>query len=182
MIKTKDMILASLFAAITFIMGLVKIPLPFSPVPITGQTFAVMLAGGLLNPITAFLSLFIFDLLGIIGIPVFSGMTGGLNVIVGPKGGYILSWPFAAFLTSLILKNKRVNFINVFITYLLFGIIFVYILGITQLFLVTGMSYKTAFLVGALPFIPGDLIKAAIASYLTLKLRPVVGEYEKRQG
>ncbi|HCD09079.1 MAG TPA: biotin transporter BioY, partial [Thermoanaerobacter sp.] len=110
MIKTKDMILASLFAAITFIMGFVKIPLPFSPVPITGQTFAVMLAGGLLNPTSAFLSLFIFDLLGAIGIPVFSGLTGGLNVLVGPTGGYILSWPFAAFLISLTLKNKKANF------------------------------------------------------------------------
>jgi biotin transport system substrate-specific component len=182
MIKTKDMILASLFAAITFIMGFVKIPLPFSPVPITGQTFAVMLAGGLLNPTSAFLSLFIFDLLGAIGIPVFSGLTGGLNVLVGPTGGYILSWPFAAFLISLTLKNKKANFINVFISYLLFGIIFVYILGVTQLSFVTGMPFKKAILVGALPFIPGDLIKAFIASYLTLKLKPVIKSNEKRQG
>ncbi|AIS51936.1 biotin transporter BioY [Thermoanaerobacter kivui] len=182
MIKTKDMILASLFAAITFIMGFVKIPLPFSPVPITGQTFAVMLAGGLLNPTSAFLSLLIFDLLGAIGIPVFSGLTGGFNVLVGPTGGYILSWPFAAFLISLTLKNKKANFINIFISYLLFAIIFVYILGVTQLSFVTGMPFKKAILVGALPFIPGDLIKASIASYLTLKLKPIVESYEKRQG
>jgi biotin transport system substrate-specific component len=182
MIKTKDMTMASLFAAITFIMGFVKIPLPFSPVPITGQTFAVMLAGGLLNPVSAFLSLFIFDLLGAVGVPVFSGLTGGINVIVGPTGGYILSWPFASLFISLTLKNKKISFFNVFLAYILFGIIFVYIAGVTQLSFVSGISLKKAIMVGALPFIPGDIIKAVIASYLTLKLKPAIETYNKKQG
>lgn len=182
MIKTKDMTMASLFAAITFIMGFVKIPLPFSPVPITGQTFAVMLAGGLLNPVAAFLSLFVFDLLGAVGVPVFSGLTGGINVIVGPTGGYILSWPFAALFISLTLRNRKVNFFNVLLAYILFGIILVYIAGITQLSFVAGISLKKAFMVGALPFIPGDIIKAIVASYLTLKLKPIMEIYNKRQG
>lgn len=181
-ISTKDMILSSLFAAFTFIMGFIKIPLPFSPVPITGQTFAVMLAGGLLNPVSAFFSIFVFDLLGAVGIPVFSGFVGGINILIGPTGGYLLSLPFAAFFTSLFFKKTKINFLYVFIANILFSIILVYFIGIIQLSFISGINYKKAFLLGALPFIPGDLIKAFFAAYFTLKLKTIIINYEKKQG
>lgn len=175
-LSTKDMVFAALFAALTFIMGFVKIPLPFTPVPITGQTFAVMLSGSLLNPISAFFSLLVFDLLGAIGIPVFSGLSGGLNVLVGPTGGYLLSWPIAALVMALILKNKKPNFIAYLSVNILGAIVIVYIFGIAQLSLVTGMNIGKAIATGAIPFIPGDLIKAFVASYLALKLKPIISK------
>lgn len=176
LLSAKDMTLAALFAALTFIMGFVKIPLPFSPVPITGQTFAVMLSGSLLNPVPAFFSMLIFVLLGAVGIPVFSGLNGGLNVLIGPTGGYILSWPIAAFVMASILKNRKPNFIVFLLVNIVGAIIIVYIFGITQLSFVAGMSIGKAVAAGAIPFIPGDLIKAIIASYLALKLKPVVSK------
>ncbi|MEG6565567.1 biotin transporter BioY [Thermoanaerobacterium saccharolyticum] len=170
----KKLTLASMFASITVVLSFISIPLPFSPVPITGQTLALMLSGSLLEPTTAFLSMIIYLALGAIGIPVFAGFHGGIGILFGPTGGYLFAMPIASFVTSIILKSGKISFLKLIISNVIGGIVIVYILGILQLSVVAQLSLKKAILLGALPYIPGDFIKVLLSSYLALKLMPIL--------
>lgn len=172
--NTRQMILISLFAALTAVSGYLIIPLPFSPVPVTAQTLAVMLTGNLLKPKSAFYSMVIFLLLGIVGLPVFAGGSSGIGAILGPRGGYLISWPFSALFTSLMLARPKLSFTMVLIINILNGLLLVYTVGAIYLSLITKIDLQTAFDVGVLPFIFGDLIKALAASLITLKVRKVM--------
>lgn len=158
------------FAALMTVLGYVEIPLPFSPVPITGQTFGVMLAGALLGSRLGFLALAVFDLAGL-AFPVFAGGSGGLAVLAGPTGGYILSWPLAAWLIGRLTEQvPRPGFLRLFVANVLGGVIVIYALGVTQLALVAHIGFLPAVAKGALPFLPGDLIKCAVAAVAAQRL------------
>lgn len=156
------MLYAAIFAALIAVLGYIIIPLPFSPVPITGQTLAVMLAGCVLTPLQAGLSVITFIFMGAIGIPVFSGATAGIGVILGTKGGYLLGFLIGSIVISLI-RSKSNSIARMIFACILGGIIIVYVLGVSWLSHVTGMGIYKAITVGALPFIPGDLFKAIVA-------------------
>nr|WP_274892559.1 biotin transporter BioY [Thermoanaerobacterium sp. R66] len=175
----KKLTLSSMFASITVVLSFISIPLPFSPVPITGQTLALMLSGSLLDPITAFLSMAIYLALGAIGIPVFAGFHGGIGILLGPTGGYLLAMPIASFVTSTILKTEKINFLKLIISNIIGGIVIVYLLGVLQLSIVAQLNLKKAVLLGALPYIPGDFIKVLLSSYLALKLMPILKKTHK---
>jgi biotin transport system substrate-specific component len=170
-IEIREIPFIALFAALTAISGYINIPLPFSPVPITAQTLAVMLAGSVLKPKSACLSMITFLILGIIGLPIFSGGSCGISAIIGPTGGYLISWPIAALITALIIRRFKPNFLNIFITNIFSGILIVYIIGTVHLSVVANLDLKTALFVGALPFIPGDILKAALSSTIAVALR-----------
>lgn len=163
-LSLREMVYIALFIALMTALGYVKIPLPFSPVPITGQTFGVMLAGTLLGSRLGFLALAVFDLTGVI-FPVFAGSSGGIGVLLGPTGGYILSWPLAAALIGYLTEQVETPSLpRLFCANVLGGILVIYALGVVQLALVTGIGLIPAIAKGALPFIPGDLIKCAVAA------------------
>ncbi|NLG86955.1 MAG: biotin transporter BioY [Firmicutes bacterium] len=165
------MMVIALFIALLTALGYVNIPLPFSPVPLTGQTFGVMLAGMLLGSRLGFITLLVFDLTGLV-FPVFAGAAGGIGKLLGPTGGYILSWPLAAAVIGLLVEREQhPDWIRFFLANILGGVLIVYSLGVLQLSLVTGMGLIPAFISGALPFIPGDLIKCAVAAAVGLRLR-----------
>ena len=105
--KLKGMVFAALFAALTGAVAWFKIPLPFTPVPITLQTLMVLLSGAMLGPIYGALSMVIYLLLGAIGLPVFAGGSSGVGALLGPTGGYLLSYPVAAFVIGLIAKKDK---------------------------------------------------------------------------
>ena len=176
--KLNDLMYAGLFAALTAVLGLVSIPLPFSPVPISGQSLAIMLAGSVLTVRQAGLSLLTFLLVGAIGVPVFAGGTGGLGIVFGPRGGYLLGFMLGAMAISA-LKGSGYQVWRLAIANVVGGIGVVYVLGVVWLSVVTGMGLQKAFLAGALPFIPGDLLKVFIASVvgaaLNKQLRAVWG-------
>ncbi|ADL07499.1 biotin transporter BioY [Thermosediminibacter oceani] len=161
----------ALFASITALFGYISIPLPFSPVPITLQTLAVMLAGSVLTPKAAFWSMTVFLFMGAIGLPVFSGGTSGLGILFGPTGGYLMSWPVASYLIALILKKVNPNLATLLLVNILGGIVIVYAVGVSYLAYMTNMTLTAAIMAGALPFIPGDLLKAVVSSVLALSLR-----------
>lgn len=173
----KKMTLASMFASITIVMSFISIPLPFSPVPITGQTFALMLSGSLLDPITSLFSMIIYLALGAVGIPVFAGFHGGISILLGPTGGYLLAMPIASFVISLLTRIADTSFFKLILANIIGGILIVYALGVLQLSVVAGLEIKKAVLLGAVPYILGDFIKVLISSYLSLKLRPVLKMY-----
>lgn len=165
----RDLSYISLFATLIAVSGYIVIPLPISTVPVTAQTLAVMLAGGLLPPIHAATSVLVFLMMGAIGIPVFAGGSAGLGIIVGKTGGYLIGFLAGALLISL-LKGKGPGFIRMLAANTAGGVIVVYTFGVLWLNYVTGIGISKAVIFGALPFIPGDIVKIVIAAIITLKL------------
>jgi len=158
-------IYSAIFAALIAVLGLVSIPLPISPVPLTGQSLAIMLAGSILTPRQAGFSVLTFLLLGAVGIPVFAGLTGGIGILVGPRGGYLIGFLVGAIIIAL-LKGKKNTTWRLAVANIVGGILIVYTLGILWLSFVTGMGLEKAFMAGALPYIPGDLFKAFVATVI----------------
>lgn len=160
-----DFIYAALFAALTGVLGFISIPLPFSPVPVSGQSLGIMLAGSILTVRQAVFSVLTFILIGAAGVPIFSGFTGGVGVLVGPRGGYYIGFLIgAAFIAWL--RGQNNNVWRLALTNVIGGIIIVYALGVLWLSFVTGMGWQKAIMAGALPFIPGDLFKVFIATVI----------------
>ena len=170
-IPVKDLVLAALFAALSVVMTIfVSIPLPFSPVPLTGQTFVVMLAGAMLGSRRGALSQLIYILLGAAGLPVFSGGMGGIGVLVGPRGGFLLGFVIGAYIIGkLVEKFDRPSLVYLLFATSVGGVLAVYIPGILQLSLVTGLSLSQAAW-SMLYYIPGDVIKVAASSLLIQRM------------
>lgn len=167
--ELRKMVFASLFAALTAAGAYIQVPIPFSPVPVTLQVFFVLLAGSMLKSKWGSLSMIVYTLLGVAGLPVFSGGSSGLGVLFGPTGGYIFGFIAAAFLIGKLAEEVEragksglaVNVLNMSA-----GILVIYVLGVTQLMLVAEMGPRTAITLGAIPFIPGEIVKTAIAAYI----------------
>ncbi|GFZ91989.1 hypothetical protein GCM10010978_32910 [Compostibacillus humi] len=158
----------SIFAAITAILAQVEIPLPL--IPISGQTLAVGLAATILGSRQGALSMVCYMLLGAIGLPVFAGFSGGLQVIVGPSGGYIIGFIATAFVTGLILEKTKftipmallANIVGMFVT-LFFGTV--------HLKFVLDLTWGAAMAAGVYPFLVVGFIKAFLASWIGIVVR-----------
>lgn len=167
--SVRDLCYISLFATLISVSGYIFIPLPFSAVPVTAQTLAVMLTGSLLPVGHAFASVLIFLLMGAIGLPVFSGGASGLGIIIGQTGGYLIGFLAGAVFISA-LKGKAPGFLRLLAINAIGGIIMVYTFGVLWLSFVAGIGIIKAIAIGALPFIPGDIVKIAAAALITLRL------------
>lgn len=171
--KTYTLVYAAMFAAVVAALGLVPpIPVPGTPVSITAQTLGVMLAGGLLGARLGGLSLLVFIGLIMAGAPVLAGFRGGIDELVGPSAGYILSWPVAALVIGYLVEKSWSNlkFWKVFLFNLVGGIILVYAAGIPVTAFVLDLSIPATALT-AIAYIPGDMIKAIIAAYVVVKMK-----------
>ena len=104
-IRTKQMVLIALMTAVTCVLGPLSIPLPFSPVPISLTNFAIFLAIFVLGMKSGTISFIIYLLLGAIGVPVFSSFRGGLQVLAGPTGGYLIGFIFLALIMGFALDH-----------------------------------------------------------------------------
>ena len=102
--RTSYMALCGLFAALMAICSFISIPLGFTPVPVNLATLGVFLAGGLLGKKYGTVSIAVYVLLGAVGVPVFAGFKGGVGVLAGPTGGYIIGYIAAAFLVGLLVE------------------------------------------------------------------------------
>lgn len=172
--KIKEIILVALFAAVTAILAQIAIPIPITPVPITFQVLAVCLAGAILGPRLGAISILVYLLLGAVGLPVFAKLSGGISIILGPTGGYLMAFPVAAFtIGKIIEKAKNPNYFNVTLSMLL-GLIIIYLIGMTWLSFVTHMNLKKAFIAGVLPFIPLDTIKIIVAAVIVIPVRNII--------
>jgi len=164
--RAAAVILGSLLVAVC---AHVSIPLLFTPVPVTLQTFAVLLLGLTLSPAAAFgaLALYLFE--GAAGLPVFSPHgPGGVVQLLGPTGGYLLSYPFAAALTSLIARRiGRAGFTSYAISAAL-GSIVILALGAGWFAVVTHQALGTALTMTVWPFLPGDAVKVCAAAAVAL--------------
>jgi biotin transport system substrate-specific component len=143
----------------------ITIPLPFSPVPITGQTLAVLLTGMLLGSQRGGMALLAYLAEGALGLPVFAvGSTAGLARLAGPTGGYLLGFVAAAYVTGLLAQRGWDRKMGTTLLAMLLGNAVIYAFGLPWLALFVGI--KGAPPLGLYPFIAGDLLKAALATAL----------------
>jgi biotin transport system substrate-specific component len=162
--RTRDMVAAALVAALMAATGYIAIPL--GPVPVTLQIFGVVLAALLLPSEWAAAALGAYIVLGAIGIPVFAGGQAGLGVILGPTGGYIIGFAVAAPLGALVregFRRRGAKSLDGDVAAAAVVICIVCALGWAQLAIITNMGFAKAFLVGVVPFIGPDAVKAAAA-------------------
>jgi len=176
----KKLTLALGLACLTGLIAQIRIVLPWSPVPVTGQTFAVLLAGVLLGRWWGGISLAIYAGLGVAGVPWFAGWGSGLGYLAGPTGGYIIGFILAALFlghfTDTYIRSRR--FLSMLALMLFANFILIYTPGLLQLGLwlnlVKGepVTFTTLFSMGALPFIAGDVTKAVIAAAIARGITP----------
>jgi biotin transport system substrate-specific component len=168
---TRDLVLIALFAAVIIAMGLIPpITLGFIPVPITLQTLGVMLAGVMLGPLRGGLAAALVVLLVVIGLPVLAGGRGGVGVLLGPTGGFLLGWIPGALLTGWIMQRfgsraewRPADVGIAFLACVAGGIGAIYAVGIPWLSAVTGLTLAQA-AIGSAAFLIGDVAKAVVAA------------------
>ena len=159
--KLKFLVFSALFAALTAAVSPIKIPLGFTPVPITLQTLVVLLSGAMLGPYYGALAMILYVVVGALGLPVFAGGGSGIGALLGPTGGYLFSF----FIGKIVEMRKKPKYMD-YVIAMAVGTIIIYALGAAQGMLVTGLS-TTAIIIGwVLPFIIGDTIKLLIAAYI----------------
>jgi len=149
------------------------IPIPISPVPLVLQNLFVLLAGLLLGPRWGLASVGIYLFIGALGMPVFVGGKGGLAHFIGPTGGYLIGFGLCAVVCGSLsrhFEDRKWGDVPA----VLAGSLMVYLVGVPWLKAVTSMSWEKALMVGMLPFLPGDAVKAAAAVLLARALRPFV--------
>lgn len=162
----------AVFAAVMGALGVVPpIMLSFTPVPITLQTLGVLLTGGVLGARLGAMSQTIFLLLVAAGMPLLSGGRGGLSVFVGPSVGYLISWPITAFCIGYLLSRfQNLKLQQVLMINLTVGILLIYLIGIpAQAFMMDIPVLEAVKL--SLIYVPGDVLKAILASILVYRLR-----------
>jgi biotin transport system substrate-specific component len=177
-LKASTMARVALMAALAAVGAQIAIPLPFSPVPFTLQVPAVILSGLLLGVRYGTLSQLVYLLLGAAGAPVFAQFSGGFAHLVGPTGGYLLSYPLAAAVAGLaaaaVASAPRPRALG---TSLLAGTTalgVIYALGATWLGVVTNLPPAAALAQGVIPFVAFDLVKVALASLVAVAAAPQI--------
>ncbi|MFC4617648.1 biotin transporter BioY [Camelliibacillus cellulosilyticus] len=161
--RVKMIVLTALFAAVTAILAQIEIPLPY--VPISGQTLAVGITATILGSWYGALSMILYMALGTVGLPVFAGMSSGIHVLVGPTGGYIIGFIFAAFIIGFILERARFNYFWAIIANVV-GMVVTLVFGTVQLKYAMALSWGQAVTAGVYPFILVGLIKSVLAAWI----------------
>ena len=169
--KLRKMVLASLMAALTAVGAYIQVPI--GPVPIVLSTLFVLLSGLLLGSRWGLASMGLYLLVGAIGMPVFAGGRGGFAHFFGPTGGYLFGYCFSAWATGFI-SERRPGFMALEIFAVLLGSLAIYGLGVPWLKMAAQMSWTKTFMVGMIPFLIGDAIKASVALVLARAVRPVL--------
>ena len=165
----QGMVYAALFGAATAVGAWIAIPFPL--VPITLQTLFVALAASLLGGRLGALSQVVYVLLGIIGLPVFSGGKAGLGVLMGPTGGYLIGFIVGAYVTGKLMTFKKTTTFIWTALSIGVGFVVIYLLGVAQLSIVARLTLLKAISVGVIPFLMGDCLKLIVAAIVTVKVR-----------
>jgi len=169
--KLRFVVLASLMAALAAVGAYIHIPI--GPVPIVLSTLFVLLSGLLLGSRWGLASMGLYLLVGAIGIPVFAGGRGGFAHFFGPTGGYLFGYALSAWVTGFI-SERRPGFMALEVFSVIVGSFAIYGLGVPWLKMVTQMSWPKALMVGMLPFLIGDAVKASAALVLARSVRPIL--------
>lgn len=170
--STKNLVLTSMFTAILCVMAQISIPTPM--IPFTMSLFAIFLIGALLPPRLALMSVLAYVLLGAFGLPVFAGFKGGLHVVAGMTGGFIMAYPLMSFVTALSYKIVKKYKIAALSIGMLLSLILCYLIGSLWFSYSTGNSFYYALTVCVVPYILFDLIKVGLAISVSTVLREAI--------
>ena len=171
--KTKDMTKMALCAAILCVTSFLVVPLPFTPIVISLHTIAVNIIGLILTPMQAGLTVFIYLLMGLVGLPVFSAGTAGPGKLFGPTGGFYFGFLFAVIAISL-LRGKKSSMKRYAIVSIAVGIPIQHLCAIVGMCIHNGGNVAAAFATVSLPFIIGDIIKCLMSSMVGVALNKVI--------
>lgn len=163
-IRARNIALVVTGALFVYLTARVAIPLPGTPVPITGQTFGVLLVGGALGLRRGAASVSLYVLLGLIGLPFFAEGKGGYTVIFGATGGYIVGFIVAAAVVGRLAELGWDRRLLGALAAMAIGNVVIYLIGIPWLMFATGMDLATAIDKGLVPFLVGDAIKLLLAA------------------
>ncbi len=150
----------------------VRIPLFFTPVPITLQTFFVLLSGAVLGRKFGAVSQAVYICIGAFGLPVFQGYGYGMTHILGPTGGYLLGFIPASYAVGYLMKNKGCGeeMSRIFFA-MITGLLVIYLFGVIWLKLFLGAGLSASLMLGLYPFLPGEVLKVIAALYVYMGLR-----------
>ncbi|MGN0657495.1 MAG: biotin transporter BioY [Ruminiclostridium sp.] len=177
-IKTIDLVLIALFAAITAVLSQIAIPMP-TGVPVTLQTFAVALCGYFLGAGKGAAALGVYLLIGAVGVPVYSGFKGGFQVLLGPTGGFIFGFIIMAFLCGLSFKKAAGTKLSPVLRIAMgvAGVAACHLLGTLQYMIVTNVNpekaaidFITSFLMVSAPYLIKDIISVVVAYLISIPL------------
>jgi biotin transport system substrate-specific component len=144
----------------------ISIPLPFTPVPITGQTFAVLLVGGALGSLCGLASMSLYMLMGIVGLPVYANQAHGFEIIKGATGGYIVGFLVAGLLVGYLADRGWDQKFSTSGTMMLTGNVIIFLVGLIWLQQVLHTSLADTLKFGLYPFVPGEIVKLYLAAAL----------------
>jgi len=164
-IKTADLVMIALFAAITAVLSQIAIPMPTN-VPVTLQTFAVALCGFCLGSKKGTAAILVYILLGMVGVPVFTGFKGGIACIVSFTGGFIYGFLPFAFLSGLPVKNKIVK-----VLLSVAGLLVLHFFGVLHYALLTSNGFIESFLLVSMPYLVKDIISVVLAYFVSLAVK-----------
>lgn len=168
--QLKDMLYAALFSALIAVLALISIPVGL-PAPITGQTLGIMLAGSILTKKQTIFSILTYLSLGIAGMPVFALGSGGLSILVGPRGGFLIGFLIGALVINLMNGNSN-SIARTGISCFIGGVIVVYLIGVTWMcYQTTGKILSIPLMLGSMRYLPFDLLKVGIATFVAVRVK-----------
>ncbi len=165
--KTKHLVFCGIATALLCV--LCPIAIPVAIVPLTLATLIIYLIASISDWYISLISVCLYILIGCMGLPVFSGFTGGIAQLAGPTGGFIVGYIPLTLTVSLLRKNRLYQIIGLTV-----GTVFLYISGIIGFIISTESGFYEIFTVCILPFLPGDIVKVILTILITPKLNPVI--------
>lgn len=183
--RSRDLAQVALFAAIMVVLGFFPlIQLPGAFAPFTSQTLGVILAGAILGTKRGFLAILLFDALVFIGLPVLSGGRGGLGVIMGPTGGFVIAYPIGALVIGLLTERlwRHYNLPIALAINFFGGAVVLYAIGVPWMAVAAHLPLHKA-IVTSVAFLPGDVVKTVIGSLAALAVRqayPMIPDPSKK--
>lgn len=184
-LRTRKLILTGMFTAIISVMA--QITIPTQPIPFSLSFLAIFLTGLLLEPKYAFFSTLTYILLGAFGLPVFAGLKGGLHILTGMTGGFIIAYPFMAFITSISYQLskkgkpksttsiiKSIPRLAIQTSGMIISVLVCYLIGTLWFSYLSGSTIAYSLTVCVFPFIAFDLLKIILALSFSVVLRKVL--------
>lgn len=168
--QAREISMVALFTALIAVLAQISIPLPFTPVPITGQILGVFLAGAILGRRLGTIAVLVYLLLGAIGLPVFARGGAGIARFLGPTGGYLWGFVIGVYLLGWIVEGGKISYFRV-VSGMLACLAVVYFLGTLQLAYLLHLTWGKALILGMIPYIPLDLAKLVLAAAVSLQVR-----------
>ena len=164
--RARDVVLVVAGALFIYLTSRVVIPIPGNPIPITGQTFGVLLVGGALGFRRGFAAVGLYVLLGVVGLPFFAEGKGGLSVIWGASGGYLVGFVVAGAVVGRLAELGWDRKFGGALGAMFVGSVVIYAIALPWLKTVTGMTWQETVETGLVPFVIGDTLKAILAAVL----------------